>query len=163
MSAYVIETNVPVAANGFADHVSSACVVKCLRCLERIHASGIVVLDDGGRILGEYTRHLNRSGQPGAGDFFMKWIWLNQSVPERCEQVRITPLVNDPENFSEFPTDSRLESFDRSDRKFVAVAKASQKRPAILNATDTDWWDHRVALAENGVVVEFLCPDQFRE
>lgn len=163
MSAYVIDTNVPIVANRLADHVSPACVLNCIRRLVAVHNNGIVVLDDGGRILDEYTRHLSRSGQPGAGDFFMKWIWLNQSVPERCEQVHIAPLVNDPENFSEFPTDSRLESFDRSDRKFVAVVKASQKRPTILNATDTDWWDHRVALKDNGVVVEFLCPELFQE
>jgi hypothetical protein len=93
----------------------------------------------------------------------MKWVWQNQGAADRCEQVHITPMPSDPENFHEFPSDTRLASFDRSDRKFVAVAKASQKCPTILNATDSDWWDHRVALAENGVVVEFLCPDQFRE
>ena len=61
--------------------------------------------------------------------------------------------------FEEFPDSARLSSFDRSDRKFVAVALASGSSPKVLNAADTDWWDHRQALEENGVDVVFLCPE----
>jgi hypothetical protein len=53
----------------------------------------------------------------------------------------------------------RLGGFDRSDRKFVAVARASAHGPMIVNAVDTDWWIYRVALQRHGVRVEFLCPD----
>ena len=161
MSAYVIDTNVPVTANGFADHVSPTCVESCLKLLERIHIGGIVVLDGGGRIFDEYMRNLNLSGQPGAGDFFVKWVWQNQGVHTRCELVSITPLPHDPEDFREFPRDSRLASFHRKDRKFVAVARASKNDPEVLNATDADWWLHRQALLDNGIKVTFLCPEQF--
>ena len=61
--------------------------------------------------------------------------------------------------FEEFPNDPRLSNFDSDDRKFVAVALASQSDPQVLNATDTDWWAHRKALEENGVDVVFLCPE----
>ncbi|MBI4493070.1 MAG: hypothetical protein HY690_09790 [Chloroflexi bacterium] len=52
-----------------------------------------------------------------------------------------------------------LAAANRSDRKFVAVARACQRRPPVVNATDTDWWLFRDALKRHGVEVEFLCPD----
>ena len=61
--------------------------------------------------------------------------------------------------FVEFPEDQRLADFDRDDRKFVAVALASGASPPIVNATDTDWWEHRDALSEHSVNVRFLCTD----
>ena len=42
-------------------------------------------------------------------------------------------------------------------QKFVAVALASGAHPPILNAVDSDWWNHRAALADAGVTCEFLC------
>ena len=62
------------------------------------------------------------------------------------------------EDYNEFPADSHLQSFDPSDRKYVAVALTSQKRTEILNAVDPDWWQHREALKRKGVSVCFLCP-----
>lgn len=161
MSAYVVDTNVPVVANGRADHVRPTCVLNCIHRLTKVLKDGIVVLDGGMLILHEYMDNMSMSGQPGPGDFFMKWVWQNQGVAERCEQVRITPLVTDPENFAEFPYDARLASFHRKDRKFVAVARASRNNPTVLNAADTGWWRHRQALHDNGVQVMFLCPEQF--
>lgn len=52
-------------------------------------------------------------------------------------------------------------SLSSSDRQFVAVAIASPDRPTVLNAVDSDWWNHRGALERYGVVVDFLCPEQF--
>jgi hypothetical protein len=161
MSAYVIDTNVPIVANGRSDSVAVACVVKCVRKLVDVRAEATVVLDDGMRILSEYLRHLNPKGQPGAGDLFMKWVWDNRGVTAQCERVSITPLPDDPEDFVEFPRDSRLASFHRKDRKFVAVACASKNNPEVLNATDSDWWIHRQALGDHGVRVVFLCPERF--
>jgi len=51
-----------------------------------------------------------------------------------------------------------LINFDPYDRKFVAVAATHPDRPAILQATDSKWWGWKEALAECGVIVEFLCP-----
>lgn len=163
MIAYVVDTNVPIVANGQADHVSPACVLKCIRKLASVRNNGIIVLDNGMLILREYMDNMSMSGQPGPGDAFMKWIWQNQGVVERCEQVTITPLPEAPNNFDEFPVDARLASFDPDDRKFVAVARASRNDPEVLNATDSDWWRHRQALHDNGVRVVFLCPEQFTD
>lgn len=66
-------------------------------------------------------------------------------------------------DFEEFPTDPRLASFDASDRKFVAVAIKAGSKPPVLNAVDSDWWNHLSVLREHGVKVEFLCPDQFQD
>ena len=64
--------------------------------------------------------------------------------------------------YREFPDDGELAGFDLADRKFVAVARAAGTHPPILNASDTDWWNDREALARNGVRVEFLCPELMR-
>lgn len=95
------------------------------------------------------------------GDAFLKWLWSNQANPERCQQVAITPIEDDPMDFAEFPADPALAGFDRSDRKFVAVAVGSGREPAILNATNSDWWDCRGTLGANGIRLEFLCPGLF--
>lgn len=52
-----------------------------------------------------------------------------------------------------------LENFDLTDRKFVAVALASGVDPPINNASDTDWWEFRDALARHRVTINFLCQE----
>jgi hypothetical protein len=158
MRAVVVDTNVPVAANGMADHVSEDCVIGCVKRLKRVRKKEILLLDDGRRILDEYKGYLSPSGQPGLGDMFMKWVWNNQANSRRCKVIPITSLDEKP-CFHEFPNDDDLDGFDISDRKFVAVAKASGLNPPILNATDTDWWDFKEALEKNGIKVEFICPE----
>lgn len=162
MSAYVIDVNVGIVANQQARAqtglANQECVLACIDALQNVIESGVLVIDDGWRILSEYQKHLTTHHQPGAGSLFMQWVWQNQSVSQRCEQVELAPLPNDPEDFEEFPNDHALSRFDRNDRKYVAVAKASKHNPEILNAVDTDWWEHRIALQNNGLTVSFLCP-----
>jgi len=158
MSAFVIDVNVPIVANGRSPQADDDCVIACVNALTEIQESGVVVLDDGMRVLDEYIRNLSMSGQPGLGDFFMKWIWENQAVDAHCERVPLTLRRGDPEDFAEFPNDPALAGFDRSDRKYAAVALASRLTPQILNAVDPDWWEYRLALESNGVNVRFLCP-----
>jgi hypothetical protein len=160
MSAFVVDTNVPVVANHRAEQASPRCVLACVAALEEVHERGLVVLDDERRVLKEYMDNLSMSGQPGVGDYFMKWVWENQAVSERCEQITITPRQEAPDDFEEFPRDPELAEFDRADRKFVALALASAQRPTVLNAVDSDWWLFGAALARHGVRVDNLCPDQ---
>jgi hypothetical protein len=120
-------------------------------------ATGKIVLDEGNWILSEYQDNLRSDGQPGVGDAFLKWVYNYQWNPQWCDRVRITP-TEDGTSFSEFPDDPDLKGFDRSDRKFVAAARAHPESPPILNAVDTDWWLFRAALVRNGVHVEFVCP-----
>ena len=163
MNAFVVDTNVPVTANGRAEQAGAECILACVDALERIVQTGVIVLDDANHILGEYIRHLSMSGQPGVGDVFMKWVWQNQAVPARCERVRITPRGKAADDFEEFPDEPALAGFDRSDRKFVAVALASRNNPHILNAVDRDWWDYRMALEARNLRIRFLCPAVMRD
>lgn len=159
MAAFVVDTNVPIAANG-RSHGDPACVLACVDILSEILIGGIIVLDDGMLILNEYLDHLSPRGEPGAGDAFMKWVWNNQADESRCERVTITPHDENGTTFLEFPEDPDLERFDRSDRKFVATALVSARAPEILNALDPDWAESYNALIRNGLKIRFLCPHQ---
>lgn len=158
MNSFVVDSNVPIVANGNSNQADADCVIACICALADIKARGIVILDDTMLILKEYMKNLNMSGQPGSGDLFMKWIWNVQADESHCCQVHITPCADDETNFHEFPGDIRLTTFDRSDRKFVAVALCSKNNPVILNAVDPDWAEHFVALSEAGIKLKFLCP-----
>jgi hypothetical protein len=153
-----MDTNVAVVANGKTPQAGDDCVEACVTALLELRERRQILVDDGALIFEEYRRHLSPSGQPGLGDAFFKWLWDNQCNPDHCRQIRIT-AANDGRVFDEFPDDPALADFDPSDRKFVAVALASGERPPILNASDTDWWNHREALSRNGVEVRFLCPE----
>jgi len=152
----VIDTNVLVVANGGHPPASNDCVLACIEALDAARA-GVVLVDDGGRILAEYAHHASHAGQPGVGDRFFKWLWDHQATAESCFQVSITD--NADRGFAEFPDDPELAAFDRNDRKFVAVALASAVQPPVLNASDSDWWDFRDPLTAAGVHVRQLCPE----
>lgn len=156
-SEVLVDTNVPLTANGSADHADLRCRNACIVELERIIDSCHVLVDDSDLIMQEYRGRLSASGQPGAGDAFFRWLWLNRWNATRVGRIPIVSHAT--RGFEEFPDDSDLSSFDRDDRKFVAVALASGTSPDIINATDTDWWTHRHALQQHGVSVRFLCPE----
>ena len=152
----VVDTNVLVVANGKHEPAQAQCIGACIDALATAR-TGLVVIDDAQQILGEYHRHCSFAGQPGVGDAFFKWLWQRQADSRHCLVVHITP--HPKRGFAEFPADEQLATFDRSDRKFVAVALAAGDAPPILNASDTDWWLARHALDANGLTVKFLCPE----
>ena len=82
-----------------------------------------VLLDYSRLILAEYLRNARPSGEPGAGDAFLKWLLTNLTNTQRCAWVSITPEGN--RGFEEFPDRPDLAGFDDDDRKFVAVALVS--------------------------------------
>ena len=153
----MVDTNVPVVANGRSSQASADCTLACIEALERIRGEFRLLLDDRRLILEEYRRNLSPSGQPGPGDAFFKWLWDHQAYGSHCRQVAVTPDA--ARGFAEFPRDAELKDFDRDDRIFVAVALASGGSPPVFNASDPGWWKHRTALERRGVKVEFLCPE----
>lgn len=161
MSAYVVDTNVPIVANGNSPQASPECVLACVEMLETV-VDNVTCIDDAMLVLDEYIRNVGLAGHPGLGHSFVKWVHDNQAVEGRVERVAITPANTDPPSFEEFPADADLATFDLSDRKFVAVALTSKLRPIVLNAVDSDWWNDRVALNKNGIQITFLCPEQFQ-
>ena len=153
----VMDTNVAIVANGKTEQAGPRCRLCCINNLRQMMDERRILLDDKNLIYGEYKERLSYSGQPGPGDAFFKWLHDNQGHPEHCRRVAVT-LDSDRE-FEEFPDDPGLASFDRSDRKFVAVALASGTGPKVLNASDTDWRDYCQELQRHGVAVVFLCPE----
>lgn len=162
MKAYVIDVNVPIVANGASSHANLACIAASVRHLRGVMEHGMVVLDRKGYILKEYVRKLTLKGQPGVGHAFVRWIWERQAVATRCEIVRLNETVGQQDDFDEFPDDPRLQRFDRNDRKYVAVARASHRGPVVLNAVDSDWWHYRHVLKQHGVRIRFLCPQHMK-
>ncbi|MBS0198581.1 MAG: hypothetical protein JSR77_17665 [Planctomycetes bacterium] len=155
----VVDTNVAMVASGLTPQADDRCVTACINRLAAIQNSGGLLVDDLGLILLEYTRNLGHSGQPGAGHAFAKWAHNHQAIPEKVRRVAVTQRRGNAwRRFDQFPDRADLSTFDRSDQKFVAVALASNENPPILNAVDSDWWNHRAALRAAGVHVDFLCP-----
>lgn len=161
MPAVVVDTNVAVVANRESRQASNNCFRICVERLGRITSDeDKLVLDDSWRIIREYQNNLQSSGQqPGIGKAFLKWVLTNRENPHRCDLIRINQVGNDDTAFAEFPLTKELDGFDRSDRKFVAVALSHPDNPAILQAVDSKWWGFRHVLQANGVSVEFICED----
>jgi hypothetical protein len=143
--------------------VPPECLERCVRELLEITSSQkSIVLDLEGQILLEYLQNLAIRGHPGVGDAFAKWVHDNQGNPAHCIKVAITPIPDEPGDFEEFPHVADLADFDRSDRIFVAVARAHEPTPPILQATDSKWWGWAAALSREGVEVIFLCEAEVR-
>lgn len=162
-AARVMDTNVAIVANGKTPQAGDRCVEVCITTVLELREQHRILLDEQGLILEEYRRHLSPAGQPGVGDAFFKWLWSNQSNPEHCRQMALTPVKSGWRRFEELPDDPALATFDPNDQKFLAVSIASGEKAPILNATDSDWWHHREALGRQGVEVQFLCPDLMKE
>jgi hypothetical protein len=154
VSTQVIDTNVIVTADGRSD-ADADCVARAASRLSDLANRGEAVIDDGFRILKEYLANRASYGEaPGAGSEFLQWLLVNQAT-ERCTQVHLTETA--PDEFTEFPDDPDLATFDRSDRKFAAAARVAGA--PVVNATDPDWAEHAPALSRNGIQVDELCRD----
>jgi len=156
----VIDTNVLLVANGQHADVSPGCVDACVRRLQEMEKSGVTLVDDGFRILGEYQNKTRIYPPKGVGDVFLKWLLRHAGNPAHVEQVKITETTVDC--FAEFPDAVLQTSFDPADRKFVAVAHVHPARPPIWQAADCKWLDWWQSLAASGVTVTFLCPEDAR-
>ena len=158
---WIIDTNVPVNANRATSseaipEAQLACVMACVELIDRVVNDGGLVIDAGDEIFDEYRQNLALKGQPGVGDKFMKWVHdYRWNLPE-VDRVSIT---TNGVSYDEFPVHADLVKFDRSDRKFVAVANAHPDRPPIAQATDSKWWGWKEALKESGITVHFLCEE----
>ena len=159
----IIDTNVPLVANGQSDQASDELLFACIELLQKItspSADKRVALDEGGLIFDEYRNKLSLSGQPGTGDSFLKWVHDNGYNDTKCERRAITCLDEGTQTFSEFPASAELADFDVSDRKFVAVANAGENKLPIVQAVDFKWWGWREALMQVGIEVQFVSPEE---
>lgn len=157
MNAFVVDTNVVIAANGRNTHADVICQLACIEKLEWLVKGGLVAIDDQDLILNEYRGYCHFSGQPGVGDAFFRHVFNSQHRNERVSRVQLTPSDDDRRGFEELPENG----FDRSDRKFLAVAVVV--RGVVLNATDSDWYENQELMGELDVEVEQLCPQHARK
>lgn len=136
VAKYIVDTNVPKIANQQVDILAIpenmlGCVLACVEKIQQIiSGKQILVLDEAGEIFEEYRKQLSMSGQPGIGDAFMQWVHDRQWMA--CERVAITKTGA---IYHAFPTVPALEDFDKSDRKFVALANTHPEKPPIVAAT----------------------------
>ena len=145
MTVCVVDTNIAIVANrGSHVTVGDECYRTCTERLEYLIEYGTVAVDDLGFILAEYADRLCWSGGPRIGDRFFMYLFNNQHREDRVRRVVVTPLDVEGEEFDELPENT----FDRSDRKFLAVAVVADA--VVLNATDSDWSEHKALMDELG-------------
>lgn len=159
----VIDTNVTKTANHANPGASADCAAASAKALQTVISRGHVFIDDGGLILQEYRANLNARGEPGPGDVFLKWLLTHEWTGARVTRVTITSRNGDPEDFEELPAPDDGTSYDRSDRKFLAVAAAHPDRPPILQSFDSKWWGWQTALQKIRVSIHFLCEDEIAQ
>ncbi len=153
---FIVDTNVPIVANGSGEH-SKECASTCAKLIGEIMNEHSIVLDDRWLIMDEYKSNLRTHNGNEISDIFLKWTLTNRENSDRCVRVNINLRSNDECDIVEFPSTSGLESFDREDRKFVAIAVAHDEHPPVLEAADSKWWDFQNELKACGVSVVFLC------
>lgn len=157
----LVDTNVPKTANLALNPTTipqelTGCVLACVEAVEHVVKQSGLVLDSSDEIFTEYRSNLSLSGQPGVGDTFAKWVHDNQWNTGKVTRITIN---RNGDSYDEFPNHDGLIQFDKSDRKFIAVANAHPAKPPVLQATDSKWWGWKDALKEVGITVQFLCAD----
>ena len=152
MIPVVVDSNVAIVANRRDTHADVRCQLACVKKLESVVEKEIIAIDEARAILGEYEKYLQTSGMLGTGDVFYKHVLNHQYRTDRVQLVSITPSADPARGFEELPQNS----FDPSDRKFLAVAVVADA--VVLNATDSDWSEHGTLMDSLGVEVCQLCP-----
>jgi hypothetical protein len=153
----VVDTNVVLVANNSHANVSPECVIACIKHLQALMDTGVVVVDDAYRILNEYQKKTTPRKAKGVGDVFVQWLRQHLRQEQHVHQVPLTEIG--VERFAEFPDAALEQTFDPDDRKFAAVAHAHPDRPPICQAADCKWVDWWPALHTHGLRIEFICRD----
>lgn len=152
----VVDTNVPIVANGRPDPEDPRpptidCRIACVEFLQALVSDGLILLDSGGEMQVEYRRHLNPRGQPGVGDRFYQVIL--QSAPHLVERCDL-PRRGDGQ-YADLAQSLIDIAFDPSDRKFAAMAR--REGVPVYNATDSDWVNAAQTLAAEAIEIQHLC------
>lgn len=163
MKRRVIDENVPMVANEasksselrIVPQADEKCILNAVEFIDSIVKSGAIVIDTDGRVVAAYRKKLSGKGMPGVGDMFLKHIVDHQYDDQKITLVSLE--VAEDGEFSLFPKTDKLDKFDKMDRVLVALQQ-SVKKSRIVNCVDSDYQIHAAALAEQGVLVDELCP-----
>lgn len=158
---YIMDTNVAKVAD-FDDspQASLACQKRCYEFVEAIVITKKfrLILDTTWMVMGEYRNVIKKKG--GIGE---QLIRLLSSTIGSGEYSLLVPITRQNGSFIEFPDDSRLEKFDPSDRKWIALARAyiqsypDQPPSPIVEATDDKWHAFEAVFKEYGVMIDWIC------
>ena len=162
MEYLIIDTNVPLKAANIhpEDEIDRNCSKSCLSFIKALMDSeNIVVLDKGREIIKEYQKNIDINSADNVASQFLIWL-LRNMMTDKVDVHEITNIGNN--TYKEFPDSPDLKGFDRSDRKFVALANAHPADPSIYNGSDTDWWNYKDALAREGIHIVFLSEEYMR-
>lgn len=156
MSRCVVDTNVAIVANGRSDpedprSPSIPCRIAAVTFLSELVKNGTILLDAEGAIQAEYRPHFNPRGAPGVGDRFYQEVL--HSSPRLVERVDLHKRLDG--EYEDLPQSLIDAGFDPSDRKFAALA--CKEGVPVLNAIDSDWIEHSITLAAEGIQVDNLC------
>lgn len=160
MANYVIDTNVPIVANGDSQGVTIDCRIAAVELLQRAVDKGVIFLDSAGVIQAQYRSYLSPRGQPGVGDRF--YLEVMNSDPSKVARVDVER--NEDGQYADLTQEIATSAFDQADRVFVAVARKSNS--PVYNAVDSDWVEHRGIIEDSGISIVFLCgadPASWRE
>ncbi|NJL29100.1 MAG: hypothetical protein HC897_15055 [Thermoanaerobaculia bacterium] len=157
MADHIIDTNVLLvasAANSASPFTDSDLpgelqthVLNWLTAF-RLDTTRAMVWDTTWTIYSEYRRKLTDQ------DYGL------QVVHEKLDSARFVAIELDDDSNATVPVE--FSSFDRSDRKFLAVLLADEEKSTLINATDTDWLEIEDDLRAAGVTVEHLLEDWLR-
>ena len=159
LTKFVIDTNVAINANGKTKKGEPAqgspeCQLICSKLLANckdIH----IVLDDKNLIMSEYRKNLCHNEQP-LGNAFFKYLHNHQYSSDKIHTVTITPLNDNSYDFAELPENT----FDKSDRKFIATAVVAQA--IILYSADKEDWkkvEQSGLIGNLQIQLKDLCPN----
>jgi Holliday junction resolvasome RuvABC ATP-dependent DNA helicase subunit len=161
MREFIIDTNVPLVAQGSAIQMSDDCVINCVDFLEDLFTNKIkLVIDSDYHLIHEYENQMRKGTRLDYGNRFLKWIYSNQANTHKIKTVEINQL--DEYNFEEVPPSLIEIGFDNSDRKFIAVAIANNNQAPVAQAADSKWIGWEEALINEGISVYFLCKEELR-
>ena len=121
--------------------------------LRELQREGVVCVDDKRLIMGEYGRMTDHDGPPMPGSAFYKYLWQNMYNEEKVRQVQVEPRDSEGRDFDDpvLPPNNL-----KKDAKFLAVAVKAEA--VVVNAVDSDWYEHRALTDDLGVRVRQLCP-----
>ena len=118
---------------------------------------GTIVIDNKDAILTKYLGTISRTGGQKVGGRFVIHVINHQYGEGRVQRIPVTPIDDERRGYEELPENE----FNQSDRKFLAVAVVANA--LVLNATDSDWHEHKDLMDELEVGVEQLCPQHARK
>ena len=152
MKLYVIDTNVILmAGTNIRDLPGDQIEVyeKCIHFIHETMAEGVyVLLDDEHRVLDEYRKAYGIDKYPNNASVFLEYVFEH---PQYVHLEETGECV-----YKEFPDDPIIREFDPPDRKFIALAYVSDKKPPIIEATDSKWWGIVENLKQFGIEVRFI-------